>query len=115
MHREIRKYIYTEFFKNKENFYIEDELFNITKIHNNKVHTTTKRIPKEIRDILDITEIEHINQEILKTLKKKNKNYDIIDYNKGYVFDYNKVYIINNQILKKRVRLIRKQNKLKFL
>ena len=73
MHREIRKYIYTEFFKNKENFYIEDELFNITKIHNNKVHTTTKRIPKEIRDILDITEIEHINQEILKTLTKKIK------------------------------------------
>ena len=33
VHKEIRKYIYTEYFKNKENFDLEDELFNITKIH----------------------------------------------------------------------------------
>ena len=114
VHREIRKYIYTEFFKNKENFDIEDEIFNITKIHNNKVHTTTKRIPKEIRDLEDITEIELINQEILKTLTKKIKNYDIIDYNKGYVFDYNKVYINNNQILKKKGRIKKKAKQTKI-
>ena len=34
VHKEIRKYIYTEFFKNKNNFNIEDELFDIIKIHN---------------------------------------------------------------------------------
>ena len=30
--------IFTEYFKNKENFDLEDEIFNITKIHNNKIH-----------------------------------------------------------------------------
>ena len=57
VHKEIKKYIYSEYFKNKDNFDIENELFNITKIHNNKVHSTTKRIPREIRDIEDIKEI----------------------------------------------------------
>ena len=46
MYEEIRKYIYTEFFKNKNNFNIEDELFNIIKIYNNKIHPSTKRTPK---------------------------------------------------------------------
>ena len=31
VHKEIRKYIYTEFFKNKNNFNIEDELFRFDK------------------------------------------------------------------------------------
>ena len=46
VHKEIRKYIYTEFFKNKNNFNVEDELFNKIKIHNNKIHSSTKRTPK---------------------------------------------------------------------
>ena len=54
VHKEIRKYIYNEFIKKDGEFNIEDALFEITKIHNNKIHTTTKRIPKEIRDITDI-------------------------------------------------------------
>ena len=71
MHKEIRKYIYTKFFKNKNNFNIEDELFDIIKIHNNKIHSSTKRIPKEIRDRDDVNEINDINNEIIKTLSKK--------------------------------------------
>ena len=49
-HKEIQKYIFNEYLNKKEKFNIEDYLFNIIKIHNNKKHSTTKRIPKEIRD-----------------------------------------------------------------
>ena len=49
-HKEIQKYIVNEYLNKKEKFNIEDYLFNIIKIHNNKKHSTTKRIPKEIRD-----------------------------------------------------------------
>lgn len=67
VHKEIRKYIYDKYINGGEEFNIEDELFNITKIHNNKVHSTTKRIPKDIRDIIDIEEIKSINDNIKKT------------------------------------------------
>lgn len=46
-------------------FDIEEELFNITKIHNNKRHSTTNRISTEIRDIEDKEEIEEINNNII--------------------------------------------------
>ena len=49
-HKEIQKYIFNEYLNKKEKFKIEDYLFNIIKIHNNKKYSTTKRIPKEIRD-----------------------------------------------------------------
>ena len=91
--KKLLKFIYTEFFKNKENFDIEEELFNITKIHNNKIHSTTKRIPREIRDLEDKDEIENINKEIVSSLSKLKNNYDIIDFNKSYVIDYNKIYV----------------------
>ena len=58
--------------------YIEIELFNITKIHNNKVHSTTKRKPREIWDIDDTEAIAEINQEITNTLLKK-QNFDLLD------------------------------------
>ena len=99
--KKIRKFIYTEFFKNKENFDIEEELFNISKIHNNKIHSTTKRIPREIRDLEDNDEIENINKEIVSSLSKLKENYNIIDYNKSYVIDYNKIYVSNVKIYKK--------------
>ena len=31
--------------------FLEEELFNITKIHNNKIHSITNRVPKDIRDM----------------------------------------------------------------
>ena len=102
VHKEIRKYIYNKFNNQEGEFNIEDELFNITKIHNNKIHSTTKQIPKEIRDISDLEEIKKINAEIEKTLQAKNKNYDIINYNNKYVFDFNKVYKSNGKIYKKK-------------
>ena len=114
VHKEIKKYIYSEYFKNKENFDIEIKLFNITKIHNNKVHSTTKRIPREIRDIDDVKEIEEINQEITNTLLKKNKNFDILDPNKSYVIDYNKIYINNDRILKKKGKLKKQKKQIKI-
>ena len=108
VHKEIRKYIYNEFINNEE-FNIEDSLFNITKIHNNKIHSTTKRIPKEIRDITDIEEINIINNEIRKTLESKNKYYDIVDINCHYVVDFNKVYETKGKIYKKKGKI--KKNK----
>ena len=97
MLKEIRKYIYTEFFKNKENFDIEEELFNITKIHNNNIHSTTKMLPREIKEREEIEVIK-----IIKKLSKLNKNYDIVDYNKPYVIDYSKIYNSNGVISKKK-------------
>ena len=102
VHKEIRKYIYNKYNNQEEEFNIEEELFNITKIHNNKIHSTTKQIPKEIRDIDDLEEIKKINAEIEKTLQAKNKKYDNINSNKNYVFDYNKVYKSSGKIYKKK-------------
>ena len=99
-HKEIQKYIYNEYLKNTSNFDIEESLFNIIKIHNNKVHSTTKRIPKEIRDITDENEINEIKDEIIKTLKRKNKDFDIINFEKYYVLDDDNIIIKNNEILK---------------
>ena len=107
VHKEIRKYIYNEYLKNNKNFDIEDELFKIIKIHNNKVHTTTKRIPKEIRDINDANEIELIKKEIMNTLSRKNKNI-VFDLSKCYVFDDETVIIHNNRLIKKNKRKYKK-------
>ena len=52
----------------KEKFNIEDSLFNIIKIHNNKQNSTTKRIPKDNRNQ---REIDIIKQEIIRTMQKK--------------------------------------------
>ena len=35
-HKEIQKYIFNEYLNKKEKFNIEDSLFNMIKIHNNK-------------------------------------------------------------------------------
>ena len=108
VHKEIRKYIYNKYNNQEEEFNIEEELFNITKIHNNKIHSTTKQIPKEIRDIDDLEEIKKINAEIEKTLQAKNKKYDNINSNKNYVFDYNKVYKSSGKIYKKKCKYNKK-------
>ena len=97
VHKEIRKFIFTEFFKNRGNFDIEEE------------------IPREIKDLEDRDEIEIINDEILKSLSKLNKTYDIVDYNKSYVIDFNKIYISNGIIYKKKEKSKMKKNKSKFL
>ena len=70
-HQEIQKYIVNEYLNKKEKFNIEDSLFNIINIHNNKQHSTTKRIPKEIRDLTGQREIDIIKQEIIRTMQKK--------------------------------------------
>ena len=69
----IQKYIFNEYLNKKEKFNIEDSLFNIIKILNNKQHSTTKRIPKDNRDLTDQREIDIIKQEIIKQCKKKCK------------------------------------------
>ena len=66
------------------------------------MNKNNRRIPKEIRDIDDPKEIEEINNEINITLSKKNKYYDKLDYSKDYVIDYNKIFIKNDRILKKK-------------
>ena len=112
-HKEIQKYIFNEYIKNKNNFKIDDALFNIIKIHNNKIHTTTKRSPKEIRDLTDENEINLIKKEIFNTLEKKNKNKDIIEFDKFYVIDETNVIISNNKIIKNKKK--KKKNKMKSL
>ena len=52
VHKEIKKYIYNEYLKNNKNFDIEDELFKIIKIHNNKVHITTKIFLKKLEILM---------------------------------------------------------------
>lgn len=111
-HKEIQKYICNEFLKDKKNFDIETALFNIIKIHNNKKHSTTKRIPKDIRDIENKEEIDMIKNEIVKTLEKKNKNVDILNYEKYYVLDDLNIIISNNKILEKKKK--KKYKKKKF-
>ena len=112
-HKEIQKYIFNEYIKNKNNFKIDDALFNIIKIHNNKIHTTTKRSPKEIRDLTDENEINLIKKEIFNTLEKKNKNKDIIELDKFYLIDETNVIISNNKIIK--IKKKKKKNKMKSL
>ena len=57
----------------KEKFNIEDYLFNIIKIENNKQHSTTNRISKENRDLTYKREIDIIKQEIIRTMQKQCK------------------------------------------
>ena len=112
-HKEIQKYIYAEFIKNKNNFILGDALFNIIKIHNNKIHSTTKRIPKDIKDLEDQEEIEEIKKEIISTLMKKNKHMDIVDLKKYYVFDDKFIIIVKGRLERKKQNLkkAKKSNK----
>ena len=66
------------------------------------MNKNNRRIPKEIRDIDDPKEIEEINNEINITLFKKNKYNDKLVFSKNYVIDYNKIFIKNDRILKKK-------------
>ena len=85
----------------KVRFNIEEELLAIIKIHNNKLHSTTKRIPRDIRDINDIYEIEVIKNNIKNTLSKKNKYLENIELNDFYVLDCNNIKITKNKISEK--------------
>ena len=71
---------HNKYLKNKKEFNIEEALFEIIKIHNNKKHSTTKRIPKDIRDLNDKDEIELIKKEIINELQRKNKYAYVINY-----------------------------------
>ena len=48
VHKEIRKYIYNKYNNQEEEFNIENELFNITKIHNNKIHSMQSKFQKKL-------------------------------------------------------------------
>ena len=61
------------------------------------------------RDIDDINEINDINAEIVKTLSKKNKNYDVIDFGQKYAIDYNNFYVYKNKIIKKKGKIKKKK------
>ena len=111
-HKEIQKYICMEYLKNQNKFNIEDSLFEIIKIHNNKKHSTTKRIPKEIRDLTDKNEIEIIKNEIIKEMQRKNKNSYIINYDSHYVFDENKVNISGDILIEKKQKKTKAKKKL---
>ena len=99
-HKEIQKYIFNEYLNKKEKFNIEDSLFNIIKIHNNKQHSTTNRISKENRDLTDQREIDITKQEIIRTMQEKNASADEIQYDKFYVIDFNNIKIDKDKIIK---------------
>lgn len=69
-----------DYLNDVEKYKIENSLLNIIYIHNNKVHSTTKRIPKDIKDLTDRVEIDLI---------------------KDYVFDVNNITVKDNFILEK--------------
>ena len=100
-HKEIKKYIYTKYLEDKENFNLNKALVEIINIHNNKKHTITEEIPKMIRDITDKEFIENINERIVKNIGRKNKNKDIIDYNHYYCIESDLI-IKSNKLLKAR-------------
>ena len=52
---------------------------------------------------------------LLKLYQKKTKNYDIIDYNKFYVIDFNTVYVNKGHIFKKIGKLKKIKLYVKFL
>ena len=74
---------------------------NIIKIHNNKPHSTTKRIPFEFRDLVDNNEIQEIKNNIKETLSKKNKLIETFDLKDFYVLDYNNIKVYKNKISEK--------------
>ena len=88
-HREIKKYIYSKFIKEDDDFNLNKSLVEITNIHNNKKHSITEEIPKNIKDLNNKTDIEIIHDRIIKNLGRKNKNKDIIDFNKYYCIKSN--------------------------
>ena len=48
---------------------------------------------------LPVTELDNIKKEIIKTLERKNKNIDIINFEKFYVIDDKNLYIKKNKFL----------------
>ena len=101
MHKEIRKYLLNKFINNEINFDIEKELLNVIKIHNNKVHSSTSRIPKEIKDLQNSNEIEIIKAIIYDNLSLKNKDNEYIDINNYFVLDGESIKVNKNRIVKK--------------
>ena len=84
----------------KEKFNIEDSVFNIIKIQDNKQYSIIKRIPTDNQDLTDQREIDIIKQEIIRTMQKKNKNADEIQNDKFYVIDFNNIKIDKDKIIK---------------
>jgi len=83
-HKEIKKYIYNKFLEENDNFNLNKSLVEIINIHNNKKHSITEEIPRDIRDLSNEEDIKIINSRIKKKLGRKNKNKDIIYYNQHY-------------------------------
>ena len=81
-------------------------------------------MPKDIRDLEDETEIDIIKREIIKTLERKNKNIDIINFEKFYVIDDKNLCIKKNKFLdnkdnknnkNKKTKKIFKSNKIPII
>ena len=111
-HKEIKKYIYNKYFENKNDFNLLNALREITNIHNNKKHSTTNEIPRDIKDLNDKDLIIEIQERMKKIILKKNVNKDIININDFYVID-SSLLIKGNKIIKNK-----KKNKIvkqKFL
>ena len=95
-HKEIKKYIYTNFLENKEDFHLLSTLREIINLHNNKKHTSKEEIPKDIKDLDNIDLIKIIQTRMENVIARKNKNKDVLNLNEYYVIDSNLIINVIN-------------------
>jgi hypothetical protein len=74
VHKDVRKYLITEYNKKKKKFNIEISLEEFIIYHNNNIHSSTKRKPIDIKDLDDLDEIDEINMNIIKSMSRKIKD-----------------------------------------
>ena len=98
-HKKIKKYIYTNFLENKEDFHLLSTLREIINLHNNKKHTSTEEIPKDIKNLANIDLIKIIQTRMENVIARKNKNKDVLNLNEYYVIDSNLIINVINIII----------------
>ena len=105
-HKEIKKFIYNKFIESRSDFNLLETMREITNIHNNKKHTITNEIPKDIKDLNDSDYINVIKERIKNNISRKNNNKDILNFNEYYVISSN-LSINNNRIIKKKIKKLK--------
>ena len=105
-HKTIQKFVYEEFYINKDkDFNLDEALINANEYHNNSIHYTTLYKPIDIKDLEDNTKIEEIKSNIIKNVGSKIK----INNDKLLV-EGDKVIINNNIYVNKKKKEILKLN-----
>ena len=69
-HKEIRKFVMINYSENPDNFNLQNVILEAIDVHNNKIHTVTKKKPIDLINTKD----EKLIMEVLETIKEFNKN-----------------------------------------